>query len=33
MKVHVSNILQKLDVTDRTEAVTLAIQRGILRLD
>jgi DNA-binding NarL/FixJ family response regulator len=33
MKVHVSNILQKLRVTDRTEAVTLAIQRGILQLE
>ena len=33
MKVHVSNILQKLGVTDRTEAVTVAIQRGILHLD
>jgi DNA-binding NarL/FixJ family response regulator len=33
MKVHVSNILEKLNVTDRTEAVTVAIQRGILHLD
>ncbi len=33
MKVHVSNILQKLGATDRTEAVTVAIQRGILHLD
>jgi len=33
MKVHVSNILEKLAVADRTEAVTLAIQRGILHLD
>ena len=33
MKVHVSNILQKLGATDRTEAVTMAIQRGILHLD
>lgn len=33
MKVHVSNILEKLDVADRTRAVTVAIQRGILRLD
>jgi len=32
MKVHVSNILEKLGVSDRTEAVTLAIQRGILHL-
>ena len=33
VKVHVSNILEKLGVTDRTEAVTVAIQRGILHLD
>jgi DNA-binding NarL/FixJ family response regulator len=33
MKVHVSNILQKLHATDRTEAVTVAIQRGILHLE
>jgi len=33
MKVHVSNILEKLGVTDRTEAVTVAMQRGILHLD
>ena len=33
MKVHVSNILQKLQTTDRTEAVTVAIQRGILHLE
>ena len=32
MKVHVSNILQKLQASDRTEAVTVAIQRGILHL-
>lgn len=32
VKVHVSNILEKLGVSDRTEAVTLAIQRGILHL-
>jgi DNA-binding NarL/FixJ family response regulator len=33
MKVHVSNILQKLQASDRTEAVTVAIQRGILHLE
>jgi DNA-binding NarL/FixJ family response regulator len=33
MKVHVSNILEKLHATDRTEAVTLALQRGILHLE
>lgn len=29
-EVHVSNILEKLGVSDRTEAVTLAMQRGSL---
>src|ERR1700722_2829593 len=33
MKVHVSNILAKLGVTDRTEAVTVALRRGILHLE
>jgi DNA-binding NarL/FixJ family response regulator len=33
VKVHLKNILQKLGVTDRTEAVTLALQRGIIHLD
>jgi DNA-binding NarL/FixJ family response regulator len=33
MKVHVSNVFAKLGVADRTEAVTLAIRRGILHLD
>lgn len=33
MKVHVSNVFAKLGVVDRTEAVTLAIRRGILHLD
>lgn len=32
VKVHVSNVLVKLGVTDRTEAVTQAIQRGIVAL-
>ncbi len=32
VKVHVLHILQKLDADDRTEAVTIAIQRGILHL-
>ena len=31
-KTHVANIFQKLDVKDRTEAVTQAIQRGIIKL-
>jgi DNA-binding NarL/FixJ family response regulator len=33
VKVHVKNILGKLGVDDRTEAVTVALQRGILHLD
>lgn len=32
VKLHVSNILSKLGVADRTEAVTVALQRGIVRL-
>ena len=32
VKVHVKNILQKLDVRDRTEAVTVAARRGFIRL-
>lgn len=33
VKVHLKNILGKLGVEDRTEAVTLALQRGIIHLD
>jgi two-component system, NarL family, response regulator len=33
VKIHVTSILGKLGVTDRTEAVTSALRRGILRLD
>jgi DNA-binding NarL/FixJ family response regulator len=33
VKVHLKNILEKLDVDDRTEAVTTALQRGFIRLD
>ena len=33
VKVHLKNILQKLDVNDRTEAVTTALRRGFIRLD
>ena len=33
IKVHLKNILEKLGVEDRTEAVTLALQRGIIHLD
>lgn len=32
-KVHVKNILQKLGAHDRTEAVTLGLQRGFIHLD
>ena len=32
VKIHVQNILGKLGASDRTHAVTIAIQRGILRL-
>jgi DNA-binding NarL/FixJ family response regulator len=32
VKTHVANIFQKLDVNDRTEAVTQALQRGIIKL-
>ena len=32
VKTHVANIFHKLDVSHRTEAVTQAIQRGIIRL-
>ena len=32
VKTHVANIFQKLDVGDRTEAVTVALRRGLLKL-
>ena len=32
VKTHVANILQKLDAKDRTQAVTQAMQRGIIKL-
>ena len=32
IKTHVANIFQKLDVNRRTEAVTQALQRGIIKL-
>jgi DNA-binding NarL/FixJ family response regulator len=32
VKIHVQNILSKLEASDRTHAVTIAIQRGILHL-
>jgi DNA-binding NarL/FixJ family response regulator len=33
VKVHLKNILHKLDAKDRTEAVTTALRRGFIRLD
>jgi DNA-binding NarL/FixJ family response regulator len=32
IKIHVQNILSKLHASDRTHAVTIAVQRGIIRL-
>jgi DNA-binding NarL/FixJ family response regulator len=32
-KVHVKNILEKLEARDRTEAVTIALRRGFMRID
>jgi DNA-binding NarL/FixJ family response regulator len=32
VKMHVRNILSKLHVSDRTEAVTIALRRGIIHL-
>ena len=32
VKMHVKNVLEKLEVNDRTEAVTVALRRGILHL-
>jgi two-component system NarL family response regulator len=33
ISTHVRSILRKLDVSDRTEAVTVALQRGVIHLD
>jgi two-component system NarL family response regulator len=33
VKLHVSHVLEKLNVKDRTEAATAAVQRGIISLD
>jgi DNA-binding NarL/FixJ family response regulator len=32
VKIHVQNILSKLNASDRTHAVTIALQRGIIQL-
>nr|WP_281383533.1 LuxR C-terminal-related transcriptional regulator [Granulicella aggregans] len=32
VKMHVKNILQKLQASDRTQAVVIALQRGFLNL-
>jgi DNA-binding NarL/FixJ family response regulator len=32
VKMHIQNILTKLDASDRTHAVTIALQRGIIHL-
>jgi len=33
VKTHMNSLLRKLDAADRTQAVTVALKRGILRLD
>lgn len=33
VKLHVSHLMEKLEAKDRTEAATIALQRGIIRLD
>lgn len=33
VRTHVQNILSKLDAQDRTQAVTIALRRGLMRLD
>lgn len=33
VKIHVQHILQKLGAADRTQAVTMALRRGIIHLD
>jgi DNA-binding NarL/FixJ family response regulator len=33
VKLHVSHVMEKLEAKDRTEAATVALQRGIISLD
>jgi len=33
VKLHVSHMLEKLNVKDRTQAATVALRRGIISLD
>ena len=33
VKTHIKNVFEKLDVSDRTSAATLAIKRGLVRID
>ena len=33
VKIHMNVILRKLDAVDRTQAMTVALRRGILRLE
>jgi DNA-binding NarL/FixJ family response regulator len=33
VKIHLKNVFNKLDVADRTEAVTVALTRGLIHLD
>jgi DNA-binding NarL/FixJ family response regulator len=33
VKEHLKHVMEKLGATDRTKAVTLALQRGIIHLD
>ena len=33
VRIHCNNLFHKLNVNDRTQAVTVALRRGIVRLD